>query len=49
MSVQMMAGVACDCAGTPLAGRPNLYKHFLAHCDAAAADILGQDVSANLY
>jgi hypothetical protein len=27
----------------------NLYKHFLAHCGAAAVDILGQDISAKAY
>ena len=36
-------GGACDCAGTPFAGRANQ-----GHCGAAAADILCQDNSANV-
>jgi hypothetical protein len=35
--------------GTMLAGRANPYQHFLARCGATAADILGQDISANVY
>jgi hypothetical protein len=30
--------IASDCAGPPLAGRANLYKHFLAHCGAETCD-----------
>ena len=37
-------GTACDCAGTPLAGR----THH-GHCGASAVAILCQDVSAHVY
>src|ERR687887_2260798 len=44
------AGVGEQCPqGTMLAERANLYKHFLAHCRASAADIVCQDSSANMY
>src|SRR2546423_11694347 len=33
---------ACDCARTPLAGRVNVCKHFLAHCGAGMlANVVG--------
>jgi hypothetical protein len=42
--IHWRSGAACDCAGPPLAGRAND-----GHCGGPAADILGQDIAANVY
>jgi hypothetical protein len=36
--VRQCSTMASDCAGPPLAGRANVYKHFPAHCGAQACD-----------